>query len=109
MSALNACPQPLQKVLAETPKDQPIVMLDPKRFADHKRQSSYPERTAPPPVQTDIQKAADCVKTVGAEVVWWGSGCEALIAPPDDPSDQVVLVRYPSIAAYMAMIEQPAL
>lgn len=105
MSALKAHPKPLQKVLAETPKNQPIVMFNLKRFVEQTRQASVSEHPARETFKRRVQKAADCVKSVGAEVVWWGSGVNALIAPPEDSSDQVVLVRYPSIDAYMAMIE----
>ncbi|MDX1598408.1 MAG: DUF1330 domain-containing protein, partial [Marinobacter sp.] len=42
-----------------------------------------------------------------AEVIWSGRGVGALIAPPDESWDQVLLVRYPSIDAFLAMIESP--
>ncbi|WP_228289111.1 DUF1330 domain-containing protein [Marinobacter salinisoli] len=105
MSALNAYPQSLQKVLAETPKDQPVVMLNLKQFVEDSRQPAGAERPARDPIKACIQKASDCVRAVGAEVVWWGSGADALVAPPEESWDQVVLVRYPSIDAYLALIQ----
>lgn len=105
MSAPNFYPQSLQQVLAETPKDHPVVMLNLKRFVESTRHATGSARPARESFKLRVQKAADCVKAVGAEVVWWGSGASALIAPPEESWDQVVLVRYPSIDAYMAMIE----
>lgn len=106
MEALSPTPEQLQKVLADTPKDQPIVMLNLLRFRD---QASYKDeasdRTGREAYRLYMKEAAACVKAVGAEVIWSGHSVGSLIAPPDESWDQVLLVRYPSIEAFMAMIE----
>lgn len=108
MDAVNPTPEQLQKVLADTPKDQPVVMLNLLRFRDR---ASYTdestERSGREAYTLYMQEAAACVKAVGAEVIWSGHSVGSLIAPPDESWDQVLLVRYPSIDAFMAMIESP--
>ena len=54
-----------------------------------------------------MTEAARSVSEVGAEVIWSGRSVGSLIAPPDESWDQVLLVRYPSINAFLAMIESP--
>ncbi|MBW0146091.1 DUF1330 domain-containing protein [Marinobacter arenosus] len=108
MDAANPTPEQLQKVLADTPKDQPVVMLNLLRFRDR---ASYTdestERSGREAYKLYMQEAAACVKAVGAEVIWSGHSVGSLIAPPEESWDQVLLVRYPSIDAFLAMIESP--
>lgn len=108
MEAVNPTPEQLQRVLAETPKDQPVVMLNLLRFRDRADYpDDAPERTGREAYSLYMAEAAACVKAVGAEVIWSGRSVGSLIAPPDESWDQVLLVRYPSIDAFMAMIESP--
>jgi uncharacterized protein (DUF1330 family) len=108
MEAVNPTPDQLQKVLADTPKDQPVVMLNLLSFRD---QASYTDETSDctgrEAYTRYMKEAAACVKAVGAEVIWSGHSVGSLIAPPDESWDQVLLVRYPSIDAFMAMLESP--
>lgn len=108
METVNPTPEQLQKVLANTPKDQPVVMLNLLRFrerADYEDESA--DRSGREAYSLYMQEAADCVRAVGAEVIWSGRSVGSLIAPPDESWDQVLLVRYPSIDAFMTMIESP--
>lgn len=108
MEATNPTQEQLQKVLADTPKDQPVVMLNLLRFRDRANYSDEStERSGREAYTLYMQEAAACVKAVGAEVIWSGHSVGSLIAPPDESWDQVLLVRYPSIDAFMAMIESP--
>lgn len=106
MNAVNPAPEQLKRVLADTPKDQPVVMLNLLRFRD---KASYDEesteRSGREAYQLYMREAAECVSAVGAEVIWSGHSVGSLIAPPDESWDQVLLVRYPSIDAFMTMIE----
>ncbi len=106
MDAVNPTPEPLQKMLADTPKDQPVVMLDPLRFRDRvSNKEEAPECSGHEVYQLYMEEAAACVKSVGAEVIWSGRAVGSLIAPPDESWGQVLVVRYPSIDAFMAMIK----
>lgn len=106
MNAVNPEPEQLKKVLADTPKDQPVVMLNLLRFRDKANYADEcGERSGREAYQLYMQEAAECVSAVGAEVIWSGRSVGSLIAPPDESWDQVLLVRYPSIDAFMAMIQ----
>lgn len=106
MEAVNPTPEQLQKVLADTPKDQPVVMLNLLRFRDRADYTDdAPERSGREAYKLYMQEAAACVRAVGAEVIWSGHSVGSMIAPPDESWDQVLLVRYPSIDAFMTMIE----
>ena len=97
MDAVNPTPEQLQKVLADTPKDQPVVMLNLLRFRDRANyKEEAPERSGREAYKLYMEEAA---------AIWSGRSVGSLIAPPDESWDQVLLVRYPSIDAFMAMIE----
>ncbi|MGO1503305.1 MAG: DUF1330 domain-containing protein [Marinobacter sp.] len=106
MNAVNPTQDQLKQVLADTPKDQPVVMLNLLRFRD---KASYDdesrELSGREAYQLYMREAAASVSAVGAEVIWSGRSVGSLIAPPDESWDQALLVRYPSIDAFMAMIE----
>ncbi len=83
-------------------------MLNLLRFRDRANyKEEAPERTGREAYSLYMEEAAACVRSVGAEVIWSGRSVGSLIAPPDESWDQVLLVRYPSIDAFMAMIESP--
>jgi len=108
METINPTPEQLQKVLADTPKDHPVVMLNLLRFRDRAQyHDNNTDRSGREAYSLYMKEAAACVRAVGAEVIWSGRSVGSLIAPPDESWDQVLLVRYPSIDAFMAMIESP--
>ncbi|GGC77606.1 DUF1330 domain-containing protein [Marinobacter halophilus] len=108
MATTDPSQEELRRVLQETPKNQPVVMLNLLRFRDR---ADYQDESATcsgrDAYERYMKEAAECVRSVGAEVVWSGRSVGALIAPPDESWDQVLLVRYPSVNAFLKMIESP--
>ncbi len=108
MATVDPSQEELKKVLQETPKDQPVVMLNLLRFRDQAEYKDASEAcSGRDAYKRYMKEAAECVTSVGAEVIWSGRSVGSLIAPPDESWDQVLLVRYPSINAFLAMIESP--
>ncbi|HLT13150.1 MAG TPA: DUF1330 domain-containing protein [Marinobacter sp.] len=108
MATVDPSQEELKKVLQETPKDQPVVMLNLLRFRDRAEYKDASEEcSGRDAYKRYMKEAAECVTAVGAEVVWSGRSVGSLIAPPEESWDQVLLVRYPSINAFLAMIESP--
>ena len=106
MATVNPSQEELQKILDEIPKDQPVVMLNLLRFRDKAAYKDDSEDcSGRDAYKRYMTEAARSVSEVGAEVIWSGRSVGSLIAPPDESWDQVLLVRYPSIDAFMAMIE----
>lgn len=88
--------QDLKRYLAEDPGGA-VVMLNLLRYADGGA-SSYAEYAA---------RIGPFLARVGAEVVYFGDSGTALVAPDDWEWDAVLLVRYPSRAAFTAMVADP--
>jgi uncharacterized protein (DUF1330 family) len=76
----------------------PIVMLNLLRFADGGR-ARYDEYA---------RAAAPFLAKAGGELVYAGDGSTALVAEAGQAWDAVLLVRYPSRAAFLAMVADPA-
>ena len=47
------------------------------------------------------------LQEAGAEIVYHGSASDTVIGPVGEHWDQVVLVRYPNPAAFIAMVTKP--
>lgn len=75
----------------------PVVMLNLLRFAEGGRARYFEYARA---VQPSLAK-------VGAQVVYFGEGKTALVAESGQAWDAVLLVRYPSRAAFSAMVADP--
>jgi uncharacterized protein (DUF1330 family) len=74
---------------------QPFVMLNLLRFAagGEQRYAQYAKQTAP------------FLREVGGEVVYFGRSLGGLVSEPGQEWDAVLLVRYPSRSAFMAMLK----
>ena len=75
----------------------PVVMLNLLRFAEggRARYAEYLRATAP------------FLAKVGGELVYAGQGATALVAETGQAWDAVLLVKYPSRAAFAAMVADP--
>ena len=86
----------LKRLLAED-DGGPFVMLNLLRFAEGKREQ-YDEY---------VRRAGEFVTRYGGESVYYGDGSTALVAEAGQDWDAVVLVRYPSRAAFSRMVADP--
>ena len=96
--------------LRALPQDKPVVMLNLLRYRE---QASYPAEAEFEPCsgreayrrysKVAIRKVAG----VGGNVVWAGAAMTGVIAPPGERWDDVLLVRYPSVAAFLDMLAMP--
>ena len=108
MKTIDPDLQKLPALLAALPAGAPIVMLNLLRFrevaqyrdgpADYSGREAYRRYS-----EVALRKLAE----VGAEVIYVGAAQGALIAPPEEDWDEVLLVRYPNAAAFMAMLAMP--
>lgn len=86
----------LKNYLAEDPGG-PVVMLNLLRFAAGGK-ASYDEYS---------RHTAKFLAKVGGEVVYAGDGSTALVAEDGQAWDAVLLVKYPSRAAFCQMVADP--
>jgi uncharacterized protein (DUF1330 family) len=88
----------------------PVVMLNMLRFRET---AAYPESSAHTPCSGReayaryAQKAIEHVHAVGGHTVWLGEVQMTLVGPHDEPWDEVILMQYPSRAAFMKMATNP--
>ncbi|ASK33613.1 DUF1330 domain-containing protein [Alloalcanivorax mobilis] len=98
----------LPDILKSIPADTPIVMLNLLRYRAVARykdgEAEYDGREA---YRRYSLVAFEKVKGVGGEIIWSGDALAGVIAPPDEHWDEVLLVRYPSIAAFASMLADP--
>lgn len=90
--------------LVADPDSGPVVMLNLLKFkprADHSEESGAAE------YQKYGDTAVQMVEARGGKVLWAGRADQILIGDPNEDRDQVILVEYPSRAAFLDMVSQP--
>ncbi len=94
--------------VAHVPAATPIVMLNLLRF---NAKANYPAGSAEP-ATTGLEAYAEYARLitpimagVGAKIVWAGRAHSALIAPPGECWDEVLLVQYPHKDAFVQMTQ----
>jgi len=93
--------------LAALPAETPVTMLNLLRF---RAQARYPsDSTASPCSGRDAyarysRVALAQVRAVGGEPAWIGAVLDTFIGPDAERWDEMLLVRYPSIAAFLQML-----
>jgi uncharacterized protein (DUF1330 family) len=110
MPSINPSPTQLAAFTADVADDTPLLMLNLLRF---RRQASYATTSNHVPCsgheayarysQTALRK----VRGVGGDVQLMAAAQAALIAPADEQWDELLLVRYPSKAAFLSMLADP--
>lgn len=101
------------RALQQRGVEGPVQMLNLLRFREVADYTRSPELAPDEPLsgaeayaeysRNTMPRLAD----VGAEVVWMGRGGAALIGPGEERWDLALLVRYPSVAAFLSMTSDP--
>jgi len=95
-------------VLAALAPDKPVVMLNLLRFRDQAAYSDPQEACSGREAYKRYARASlETIAAVGGEVIFSRKAGASVIGPPGETWDQVFLVRYPSIAAFRAMLSMP--
>ena len=110
MPAVDPTPAQLQALAALADPPEPLVMLNLLRYHAEAR---YPDGFDAEPCsgrhayRRYSGRAAGPLQAVGGEVRWAGEALLSVIAPEDEAWDEVLLVQYPSRAAFLQMIALP--
>lgn len=92
------------------PEGVPLVMVNLLKFREN---ALYPEgfKAAPCTGRKAYQRysavAVNKVLEVGGQPLWMGECGPSLIGPADESWDEIILVKYPSMAAFLEMISMP--
>ena len=110
MYTVDPSSEDLQRLRVTVAPDTAVVMLNLLRF---RAQAAYPPGGQFEPCSgRDAYRryskiAIDKVTAVGGKPVWIGEVLERFIGPPDERWDEMLLVRYPSVAAFLQMLAMP--
>jgi uncharacterized protein (DUF1330 family) len=100
----------VRAALAGVPDDQPVVMLNLLRYrpaADYPPGSDFAPCSGREAYERYGRRAIRFVAGVGGAVMWRGGGQATLIGPATERWDELLLVRYPSKQAFLAMVGDP--
>lgn len=90
-----------------------VTMLNLLRFRDVADYSDYPDLAPDEPISGEKAYEIYAAHTLplltaaGGEPIFMGEGGSLLIGPDDAHWDRVLLVRYPSLEAFMGMTQNP--
>lgn len=101
------------RALRDAGTDRPVVMLNLLRFRATADYSAAPGLapdgggTGRDAYRAYMAHAAQHLVRQGGEVLFDGAGSAPVIGPPGELWDRVLLVRYPTVGAFLAMIRDP--
>ena len=110
---VDLAPGDASRALAGLPQDAPIVMLNLLRFRDVARYADGDEAAGAPCSGREAylkrysRVSVRTIAAVGGSVVFGAEALASLIGSPGEAWHQVFLVRYPSVAAFAAMLAMP--
>lgn len=96
--------------LRKLPQDTPVTMLNLLRFRER---AAYPADAAAAPCSGRdayarySEVAAEKVRAVGGRPAWIGEALVSFIAPAEERWDEMLLVDYPTLAAFLQMLAMP--
>lgn len=108
---IDPTPESFRALSRDVPADVPVVMLNLLRY---RADAAYPAGSAHEPCTGReayaryTAHALAAVVAAGGEVVFHGSALAHPIAPPDERWDDMLLVAYPSVGAFLKMVMAPA-
>ncbi len=110
LKTVNPDLEKLPAILNSLPAGVPIVMINLLKFRDT---AFYPEGFEAVPCtgreayQRYSETAVKKLTEVGGQPIWLGEGLGCVIAPEDECWDEAILVRYPSVEAFLRMLSMP--
>lgn len=108
MYTIDPTPGAFSEALKVIPKGQPVVMLNLLAFREQAKYEDGSESCSGREAYARYsRKAIKHVAACGGEVVFMGAATSHLVAPADEHWDEVLLVRYPSIDAFVGMVMNP--
>lgn len=99
-------PTPEQfRILAKTyPRDEPVTMINLIKYRD---KAWNGDQTGVEAYETYSNNVFKFVKAVGGKLIWKGECMHTVIGDTQDQPHVVMLVEYPNIDAFLAMLAMP--
>ena len=112
MKTVQPNPKAFAELISGQADDEPIVMVNLLKFkqeADYaslgsSHKDSQLKLTGKQAYELYGEHVVEMIEDVGGKVLWQGTARFTFIAPEDESWDEVVLVQYPSRAAFLQMV-----
>jgi len=107
MPIIDPTPESFKAMFVAVPADTRVVMLNLLQFrkrAVYRSDDTQPSRSGTEAYAEYSRLAGPFLNATGGSVIWRGKARHALIAPAEEAWDEVLLVEYPSIAAFGEMV-----
>ena len=110
MKTVNPDIEKLPEILNNLPTGVPVVMINLLKFRDA---AAYPKGSDAAPCsgrkayERYSRVALNKVIEVGGRPIWAGEGLGSIIGPEEEGWDEAILVRYPSVEAFVSMLGMP--
>ncbi|MEQ1440162.1 DUF1330 domain-containing protein [Fontimonas sp. SYSU GA230001] len=108
MTSVDLTPERFKHLFERVPADTPLTMLNLLRFrevAAYAAERGLPACTGAAAYAAYSRAVLPLLQRVGARVVWNGRARHTVIGPADEQWDEVLLVEYPSVAAFAQMVK----
>ena len=102
---IHPTPEQLKALVANYPKDTPVVMINILRYKD---KTGNGAETGEMAYARYGQNVLPFMKKVGARLLWRGDVNTTVIGDTDGQPQVVLLVEYPSIQKFIEMTSDPA-
>ncbi len=107
MKTIDPIPGKIKELLQTVDENAPIVMVNLLKFkeqAQYDEGSTHSACSGEQAYQRYTDVAFDKIKQAGGSVSFVSTSMGTLIGPEDESWDKVILVKYPSFRAFLAMI-----
>ena len=108
MQSINPSETQLQQLMELTDDGKPLVMINCLRYHE---QAQYPAEKDITPIsgkqafQCYGEQSYSYVSALGGRLVWMGAVVHSLIAPEDEHWDDIVMVQWPNLTAFKALMD----
>ena len=110
MKTVNPTRGALSYLKDALPKDTPVVMVNLLKFRDkalYPKGSGFEACSGRNAYKRYMETAMEKLSEVGARPIWMSKAFAGVIAPVDETWDQIFLVKYPSVDAFMTILKMP--
>ena len=110
MKSINPTREGLARFREELPKNTPVVMLNLLKFREkalYPLGTGFQDCSGRQAYRRYADTALEQLSAIGGKAIWMSKAMSSLIAPEGETWDEVLLVRYPSSEAFLAMLQVP--
>lgn len=111
MKTVNPTSDQVRSLSQSVPANTPVQMLNLLKFraeAAYDADSGFSGGSGKEAYKRYSAETVPHLQKVGGKVIWFGSAKHTVIGPPDESWDEMLIVEYPSIEAFKAMLFNPA-